>query len=168
MAWQRPGNESSTEPMMTLITDAYKHHQHSVNVLIFTFLQKHNVVFSQLTNVKLITNELFIFFKPHSGNSSTKVFTFAYPFCKFCDSNNGYIDGLVQDCSISIFNALEILQSCTKPSIWYCLPNIISRGVVFMTLTRLWRSDSLPTASILCPWVRGSRLCHLVLSRACL
>ena len=28
-----------------------------------------------------------------------------------------YIDGLVQDCSISIANALEILQSCTKPSI---------------------------------------------------
>ena len=28
-----------------------------------------------------------------------------------------YIGGLVQDCSISIANALEILQSCTKPSI---------------------------------------------------
>ena len=28
-----------------------------------------------------------------------------------------YIDGLVQACSISIANALEILQSCTKPSI---------------------------------------------------
>ena len=27
-----------------------------------------------------------------------------------------YIDGLVQDCSISIANAMEILQSCTKPS----------------------------------------------------
>ena len=27
------------------------------------------------------------------------------------------IDGLVQDCNISIANALEILQSCTKPSI---------------------------------------------------
>ena len=30
-----------------------------------------------------------------------------------------YIDGLVRDCSISIANALEILQSCTGPSI-YC------------------------------------------------
>ena len=30
-----------------------------------------------------------------------------------------YIDGLVQDCSISIANALEILQSCIKPSIWW-------------------------------------------------
>ena len=28
-----------------------------------------------------------------------------------------YIDGLVQDCSISIANAMEILQSCTKSSI---------------------------------------------------
>ena len=35
--------------------------------------------------------------------------------------NNGstivYIDDLVQDCSNSIANALELLQSCTKPSI---------------------------------------------------
>ena len=28
-----------------------------------------------------------------------------------------YIDGLVQDCRNSIANALELLQSCTKPSI---------------------------------------------------
>ena len=31
-----------------------------------------------------------------------------------------HIDALVQDCSISIANALEILQSCTKPSISHC------------------------------------------------
>ena len=30
-----------------------------------------------------------------------------------------HVDGFVQDCSNSIANALEILQSCTKPSIWY-------------------------------------------------
>ena len=29
-----------------------------------------------------------------------------------------YIDGLVQDCSNSIANALELLQSCAKPSIF--------------------------------------------------
>ena len=28
-----------------------------------------------------------------------------------------YFDGLVQDCSNSIANALELLQFCTKPSI---------------------------------------------------
>ena len=32
-----------------------------------------------------------------------------------------YIDGLVQDCSISIANALEILQFCTKATICTCL-----------------------------------------------
>ena len=31
---------------------------------------------------------------------------------------NSYIDALVQDCSHSIANALELLQPCTKPSIW--------------------------------------------------
>ena len=32
-----------------------------------------------------------------------------------------YFDSLVQDCSNSIADALELLQSCTKPSIWcYC------------------------------------------------
>ena len=29
-----------------------------------------------------------------------------------------YIDGLAQDCSNSIANALELLQSCVKPSIF--------------------------------------------------
>ena len=33
-------------------------------------------------------------------------------------SNKLDIDGLVQDCSNSIAYALELLQSCTKPSIW--------------------------------------------------
>ena len=31
------------------------------------------------------------------------------------------IDGLVQDCNNSIANALELLQSCTKPSVCYAL-----------------------------------------------
>ena len=30
------------------------------------------------------------------------------------------IDGLVHDCSNSIANALELLQSCTKPPIYAC------------------------------------------------
>ena len=29
-----------------------------------------------------------------------------------------FIDGLVQDCSNSIDNAMELLQSCAKPSIY--------------------------------------------------
>ena len=37
---------------------------------------------------------------------------------KFCH----HISGLVQDCSNAIPNALELLQSCTKPSTWLYLP----------------------------------------------
>ena len=37
---------------------------------------------------------------------------------KSCES---HFDGLVQDCSISSALAMEILQSCTKPSIWHWL-----------------------------------------------
>ena len=33
-------------------------------------------------------------------------------------TNKPYIDGLMQDCSISSALAMEILQSCTKPSIF--------------------------------------------------
>ena len=37
-----------------------------------------------------------------------------------CGTHKIYINSLVQDCSNSIANALELLQSCTKPSI-YCV-----------------------------------------------
>ena len=50
--------------------------------------------------------------------------------CKFC------IDGLVQDCSISIANALEILQSCTKPFIWHHRPQWVkwvSKHLILLT-----------------------------------
>ena len=36
--------------------------------------------------------------------------------CKQADQGAENIDGLVQDCSISSALAMEILQSCTKPS----------------------------------------------------
>ena len=32
--------------------------------------------------------------------------------------DNSYVDGLMQDCNNSIANTLELLQSCTKPSIF--------------------------------------------------
>ena len=42
-------------------------------------------------------------------------------YTRILRSKNHHFDDLVQDCSISIANALEILQSCTKPLIypWY-------------------------------------------------
>ena len=33
--------------------------------------------------------------------------------------HTSHVDGLVQDCSNSIANALELLQSCAKPSMWW-------------------------------------------------
>ena len=47
-----------------------------------------------------------------------------YNFVQICSARNTWpCHGLVQDCSISIANALEILQSCTKPSMcsWFRL-----------------------------------------------
>ena len=38
-----------------------------------------------------------------------------------------HIDGLVQDCSNSIANALELLQSCTKLSIYASLRLIVCK-----------------------------------------
>ena len=35
------------------------------------------------------------------------------------------IDGIVPDCSVSIANTLEILQSCIKPSIYDFVGNIV-------------------------------------------
>ena len=45
------------------------------------------------------------------------IYTVEPPYNMIYDNTILRIDGLVQDCSISIANALEILQSCTKPSI---------------------------------------------------
>ena len=43
--------------------------------------------------------------------------------------NNVHADGLVQDCSNSIAKALDLLQSCTKPSTYsYGLPVGENRG----------------------------------------
>ena len=58
------------------------------------------------------------------------------------------VDGLVQDCSISIAYALEILQSCTKPSMCYMS--------WFLTLTYIWK--------VIWPWLcyqtcKNSPLC---------
>ena len=42
-----------------------------------------------------------------------------------------YFNGFVQDCSNSIANTLELMQSCTKPLIW-CFPqaNVIIQKIL--------------------------------------
>ena len=55
-----------------------------------------------------------------------------------------YINGLVQDCSISIANALEILQSCTKASIcwsWNGNASILVYGNTILVLF-IWVSQA--------------------------
>ena len=42
----------------------------------------------------------------------------------------GNVDGLMQDCSISFANALETLQSCTKPS----MSSIDLRQIKFLSI----------------------------------
>ena len=54
-----------------------------------------------------------------SGNYSLPTF-----FRNFTFFNIDYIDGLVQNCSLSIVNALEILHSCTKPSVFDLEDNV--------------------------------------------
>ena len=51
-----------------------------------------------------------------------------------------YIDGLMQDCSNSSTLAMELLQSCTKPSIWCCINDMYT---VYSSITNscnvLWK-----------------------------
>ena len=53
-----------------------------------------------------------------SGKKTIVVFRALNEPRKMRDQYDYDLDGLVQDCSISIANAMEILQSCTKPTIW--------------------------------------------------
>ena len=48
-----------------------------------------------------------------------------------------YIDGWVQDCSNPVANTLELLQYCTKPSIWY-MCNMLSKLAYKVILIFTW------------------------------
>ena len=47
------------------------------------------------------------------------------------------VDGSVQDCSNSIANALELPQSCTKPSMWSCHYCDVIMGAISSQITSL-------------------------------
>ena len=49
------------------------------------------------------------------------------------------IDGLVQDCNISIANAPEILQSCTEPLVYAVCHENYARGLHFVVTLVCWR-----------------------------
>ena len=56
-----------------------------------------------------------------------------------------YIDGLVQDCSNSSALAMELLQSCTKPSIYTLIALDERRNVISLSILnpREYTSDKL-------------------------
>ena len=71
-----------------------------------------------------------------------------------------YIAGLVQGCSNSIANALELLQSCTKPSIWDLKPlpcwiNFRYQKHIFINLQHLECRDN---------WNHSSRKTYVLCS----
>ena len=63
--------------------------------------------------------------------------------CRFLKERRKHINGLVQDCSNSIANALELLQSCTKPSI-YVFANITmpADGLLPSDAIHIYRTDN--------------------------
>ena len=54
-----------------------------------------------------------------------------------------YTDDLVQDCSNSIANALQLLQSCTNHSIYCWNSRICEHRVTIMNVFRRWTGSSL-------------------------
>ena len=87
-----------------LLAPMLNYHQWGPVTFIWGWLHRRNLIHQSLKSLK-------------SENYSSKI------LAKSPRANELNIDGLVQDCNISIANALEILQSCIKPSI--CFSDIV-------------------------------------------
>ena len=70
------------------------------------------------------------FFHPDSMEISSSLPSKFWRADRYIESE---IDDLVQDCSVSIANALEILQSCTKPSKWSQVIALCRPGALLLT-----------------------------------
>ena len=96
MACYRTGDKPLSESMLTRFTDAYMRHygeeELSLGISRLATLLRH------LSNFRVISH----------------YYTQISEILQDLD-----IEGLVQHCSNSIANALELLQSCTKPSLWW-------------------------------------------------
>ena len=93
MAWRWIDNKPLPEPMLTQFIDAYIY-----AALGGDQLRAFGKELNSVCNGDTYSTHKIISFKP---------------------IDTGHVDSLVQDCSNSIANALELPQSCTKPSIWY-------------------------------------------------
>ena len=65
------------------------------------------------------------------STSAENLIVFHHKYQHELASNNHHVDDFVQDCSNSIANALELLQSCTKPLMYMC-------GMVHLTTSNQW------------------------------
>ena len=65
-------------------------------------------------------------------------------------TNAHYFHGLLQDCSNSVANALELLQSCTEPSIKVLL--------LYFVVVRYWPYDCFSVHELIGPWENWIRL----------
>ena len=78
----------------------------------------------------------------------------------YCILNPVYyhIDGLVQDCSNSIANTLQLLQSCTKPSIYgtYWTMCTIMRGILNPVYCHIWYTEPCYDGLQLYHFIQGS------------
>ena len=111
--------------MMIRITDAYK--QECIFVNIFDTHQQASITIAWLTvytyakNMKTyekIMNMLLMIKKKLIQCVYTEIGELSQCQLRFGTMHNAqHIDGLVQDCSNFVANALALLQSCTKPSI---------------------------------------------------
>ena len=97
MAWRRTGYKALPEPMLTQFTDAYMNSD-GKNLFIIK-INGTSTAWKKLTR-----------FDTHHCNSYWKIYLYIEIL--------HFINGLVQDWSISIANALEILKSCFKQSIY--------------------------------------------------
>ena len=80
---------------------------------------------------KGIISELILGIKPMSAQFCVAIWRDEARICTWHPAGHFelyHLDGLVQNCSNSIANALELLQSCTKPSIW----SLIQSNTVLM------------------------------------
>ena len=85
-----------------------------------------------------------------------------------------YIDGLVQDCSNSSALAMELLQSCTEPSIWNqrrdgtrCkLGNTTQRNwnASLQEHTHMWDIEFMMFALLILAWLHYLGSCNLCLN----
>ena len=98
---------------------------------------RHSASVSYMGNEWYHWSGLFLCFRPHLSFDH-KMHNMWYLVMSTMNSSDliwlhkACIDGLVQDCSNSIANALELLQSCTKPSICAHNPQLIK---IYVTQT---------------------------------